>query len=296
MTARMLEFGQEILQDVLFRAGERTDLSGTNTSDYLDVAKVFVQRAYYDVLSYAPWPWALKDPPGVLSLVPKVTGTATCTQTSTSVTLGAVIATTMAGRWFEIDEKQIPYRISAHTAGSATLTLDAAYAETSVTSGAYSIYKDEYELNTYCLRIWKAWDRNDRTRQLDIITDAEMAQLYPDRSRGTYPRKLALVRGNKVRISPWPETDYMTIEYEYTEKPSADFTFDETANTDTPIVPLVDRHVIADAALVMLYNVKNDTRAGDLVQMVGQKLALMQNIYVPIGKVRLYVRRGQGVW
>ncbi len=54
---RYLETGSLILQDVLFRAGERTDLTGPLVSDYLDVAKSFVQRSYHDLLSSAPWPW-----------------------------------------------------------------------------------------------------------------------------------------------------------------------------------------------------------------------------------------------
>lgn len=293
---RYFETGSLILQDVLFRAGERTDLTGPLVSDYLDIAKSFVQRAYHDILSAAPWPWGLTDPPGVLSLVAKVTGTCDVTLGSTSVTLSAVLAPSMVGRWLEIDNEQIPYRISAHTSGTTAVTLDAAYTGSTATGVSYTIYKDEYTLSTDCLRIWRAWNRNDPSQVVDIVTESELQERFPNRIRGTYPTIACLIRGSKLRISPWPETQPITIEYEYTAKPIVDLTFDGVTATDTPLVPIVDRQIISDSALVMLYNNKNDGRAADVAQLVGTKIGMMMNIYLPIGKVRFYVKKGQGLW
>ena len=90
-------YGQDILTDVLFRGGERQDLTGS-VSDYLAATKRYIMRAYYDILGDYPWPTALADPPGVISTIAKVTGTATCTEGSASVTLSATVADSLTGR------------------------------------------------------------------------------------------------------------------------------------------------------------------------------------------------------
>jgi len=291
-----LQYGCDILKDVLFRAGELSAVSGTSVSDYLGQTKVFVQRAYNEVLEYAPWPWALKDPPGVLSLTEKATGSAVFTHASTAVTLCASDDTSRTGYWIWLDDEEIPYRIASHAAGYTSVTIDAEYTSATASAGAYSIFKDEYEVASDCLRVWRAWLRDDPNHVIDVITEGEMSSLYPGRNVGTYPRKVALIRGTKLRISPWPDTTPLTLEYEYTRKPSSDLTFDNNATTDVPIVPLLDRPLIADIALGLLYHTKNDPRAAEIMGLVQGKFAAMLNIYLPVGKTRLYIRPGQGIW
>jgi len=290
------QYGQDILQDVLHRAGEPITLSGAGASDYINQAKKYVQRAYYDILAYAPWPWALKDPPGILDVLKKKTNTATCTNGSTSVTLGTSISASVAGWWFEVDGEVVPYRIASHTGGTTAVTLDATYKEASVTLGACSIYKDEYDLASGCLKIWRAWNRNNPQEIVEIIYPNEMHNRFPFRSHSSISiARMTVVRDNKVRIKPWPEEDDITIEYEYTEKPTTDLAFDG-GSSDIPVLPLNDRHLIADAALVMLYNEKNDQRASEIASLVSTKLNMMIRTYIAVGKARMYVRPGQGVW
>lgn len=288
--------GQDILQVVLMTAGEKTALTGV-TSDYLTIAKGFIQRSYYDILEYAPWPWALKDPPGILTVMAKKTNTATVTNGSTTVTLGTSIAESVAGWWFQIDDEATPYRITAHTAGTTGLTLDSSYTETNGAGLTCKIYKDEYELATHCLKVWWAWNRNDPNNPIEVINPREMHDRYTSRDRpGTDVRIMSIVKEDKARVIPYPETNDITIEYEYVEKPASELTFDGVANTDTPVVPVSDRHVIADAATALLMEIKNDPRAGDMAGMVTSKLKLMENTWVAPGKIRFYVKRGQGVW
>lgn len=289
------QYGQDILQDILWRAGEPNVLTGA-TSDYLTVAKQYIQRAYNDLLGYAPWPWALKHPPGVLSVLAKKTNTATIAQDATSVTLGTSIATSVAEWWLIVDSELIPYRIVAHTAGTTALTLDAAYQETAQTAGACTIFKDEYDLASDCHKIWTAWDRNNPTNTIMIVQRGELFDRNPSRYvTGSIVTEMAVIGDNLVRITPTPETNDITIEYNYTVKPASDLTFDE-ASGDTPLVPLVDRHVIADAALVLLMLDKNDQRAGETAQMVQNKLDMMFTTYCTQGKFRRYVKSGQGIW
>lgn len=291
------ETGQDILIDVLQRGGERTALTGGNTSDYLIPCKRYVQRAYEDILAFAPWPWALKNPPGILNISAKKTNTATITSGSTSVTLGTSISTSVSGWWLLIDAEQVPYRITAHTAGTTSVTIDATYKEDSVSAGACSIFKDEYSLADDCLKLWRAWDRNNPYREIDIIQRGEMSQTRPNRYvSSSVTLTMSVIRDNMVRITPFPLTDDLTVEYEYSVKPAQDFTFDEDTDTDIPILPLVDRHVIADSALVLLYIEKNDNRTNEMSQIALAKLQLMFNTYCIIGKYRRYVPRGKGIW
>ena len=72
------QYGKDILKDVLFRGGEKDDLIAGST-DYLETAKKYIMRSYYDMISEYPFPSSLSNPPGVINTVGKVTGTATST-------------------------------------------------------------------------------------------------------------------------------------------------------------------------------------------------------------------------
>ncbi len=297
MADRYLQTGQLILQDVLGRCNEPTALTGNDVSDYLNDTKALVQRVYYDILEYAPWPWALKDPPGVLTVYAKVTGSATVTKDNAAVTLGATIATSKTGWWFQVDGQQVPYRIVTHTAGTAAITLDAPYNEANGAAVACTLFKDEYALAADCMKIWFAWNRNRPTDRIDIIGRGEMQDRFVTRYHsGPTTRVISVIKGNKVRIRPWPETDNITLEYDYTAQPGADFTFDGQAATDTPVIPLHDRHVLSDAAAVQLMLMKNDPRAQETMNLMNGKLQNMVATYLPAPKQRAYPRRGQGMW
>ena len=293
MPLTYFKYGADILQDVLFRGGELTALTGT-TSEYLTRCKGYVQRAYHDIVIAAPWPWALKDPPGTLDIVAKQTNTATATQGSNAVTLGTTISSTVAGYWFEIDGKQVPYRITEHSGTS--VTLDATYKETDESAGACTIYKDEYSLADDCWKIWRAWDRNNPHRIIDIIQQGEMHEMFTSRAvSSTDTFKMALIKEDKVRITPWPSEDDITIEYEYTEKIDTDLSFDSDTTNDVPVIPINDRHILSDAALVLLMVDKNDQRAQSIGSLVEAKFQRMINTYISVGKFRKYVKPGQGI-
>lgn len=289
------KYGQDILQDVLRRCGEKPDLTGV-TSDYLTRTKGYIQRSYHDFIIAAPWPWALADPPGTLNIEAKKTDTAACTQDSTSVTLGTAIDDSVEGWWFEIDSEQVPYRITSHTGGTASVTLDAGYKEDSVSAGACTIYKDEYSLSSGCWKLWRAWDRNNPNRPIDIIQQGEMHDRFTNRAiSASDVLRISLIKEDKIRIAPWPVTNNITLEYEYTAKITDDLTFDETSS-DELIIPTQDRHVVSDMAAILLMIDKNDQRYVDIAQIVATKYNQMIQTYIAVGEFRRYVKRGQGVW
>ncbi len=284
MTAsRILQYGGQIVQDVLFRCGEVTDLTGT-TSDYLAQAKRYVQTSYYDLLAYAPWPWVMKDPPGVLNVAAETTGTCEVTHDSTTVTLAAVDATTRLGWWFKVDGNEAVYRITAHTAGTAAVTLDATFKEDSDDDAAYHIFKDEYAIASDVLKIWRASNRNDPYETINIVSPETHHQIWPRRYEPSSvtgaTREMSLIRSGKVRITPYPESDDITLEYEYAVKPTADLTWDSNTTTDLLLVPLEFSSVVSDAATMLLMIDKNDIRVTEVGQMFTTHLQLMEDIYL----------------
>jgi hypothetical protein len=294
MALTYYKYGADILEDVLFRSGELTATTGV-TSDYRDAAKRYIQRRYHDLVIAQPWPWALSSTPGTLDIVADQTNTATCTQDSTTVTLDTIIATSVAGYWFEIDSEQVPYRISSHTAGTGDLVLDANYKEDSVSSGACRIYKDEYDLASDCWKIWRAWDRNNPHVIIDIIQTGEMHDVHTSRrtsSSNTY--LLSVIRDGVARITPWPETDDITVEYEYTAKIDNDLSF-SSDSSDVPVIPDVDRAILSDLATADVMFDKNDPKAENMLQLGAIKYQQMINTYITVGRVRKYVREGQSI-
>jgi hypothetical protein len=273
-------YGQNILQDALFRAGESVALSGS-TSPYLDAAKRYLWRAYTDFLKVYPWTYAIKYPPGVLDTVAEVTGTATCTKGSTTVTLGATVAASLAGRKFYIDTEKVPYRIASHTGGTDAVTLDATYKEDSVSGGAYTVFQDELALGTDVLRIWDAWHRNNPAKHFSIRDRHNMNRLWPNRLVSTTvgPNIMAVIADKRVRIRPWTE-EAETIEYDYTPVPAElDYA---GSTTDTPIIPEEDRHILADMTLYYLFVDKSEPRANQILKDIQVNLTNLISIREPV--------------
>lgn len=284
-----LTFGKDILEAILFRAGEETD----SNSDYFAQSKKYVIRAIADVHKAAPFPFALKDPPGIISLVAKVTGTVNSIA-GTTWTLAATIATSQAGKKIILDSEQIPYRITAHTAGTAVVTVDATYAET-VTAGAFTIFQDEYALATDSLRPWYGWFRNRPNETIDFISGQEGNFMWPSRMRYTVKSTYtaSIVHGNKVRIIPWTE-EAATIEYQYSFRPTAlDFT--GAGAGDTPAIPQDDLWVAADRALYYLSLDKKDPRADAYFLSSEDGIENMVMKLIGQQKPRFIPRRGSGL-
>jgi len=292
--------GQDIVIDVLGRAGElrgntRTFANAAN-SDYFEAAKEYVLRIYRDFLADAPWPFALKDPPGLLALKGEVSGQGSATNGSTTVTLDATIATSMAGRKFKMDVEGVIYRISAHTAGTTILTLDTAYLEETY-AGNYTIFQDEYELASDCIQPWDFWPRGESLNRVDFMGIGEMRRRFLFRGHmSTDIHRISIIRNSfppKVRVTPWT-TDDQTLEYEYTYMPSVlDWS---GGSTDTPIIPAHDRHVLADGALSLLQEDKEEIdRAMLSATRFTTKLLQMKKTYIQaqIRPRMVPARRGQ---
>lgn len=267
-------FGLDIANDAFER-------SGINDSAVTDKMKRFVNRAYFDILKEAPWTWALKDPPGIINTLAEVEDSLTATEGSATATITVNSAVTdFSGRKIWLVANQVPYRIITHS--GLTLTLDATWKEASVSAGDCIIFQDEYSLASDCARPWSFRGRNS---QLPIrFTGAiEMHAQYDQETYGSHVIDISLIQQKKIRIKPWIK-ESVTLEYLYVEeKDPLDFT--GAGAGDTPVLPLWDRAILADRALLyQLYDWvdKEPAYAARIQSLEGQiqdQLANMKAFY-----------------
>ena len=288
--------GLDIAHAALLDAGEAASITGK----YGDDAKRAVRNAYWSVLAHARWPWAMSPTPNVITTYAAQTVTVSSISTAT-VTLSATIATTMAGRKFYLDANQSVYRISAHTAGTATLTLDATYVE-SITTGTGMIFQDEYAIPATCLRIWDPlWPRGWQWDPITLLDKPLFEQRY---GRGAWGFGSGLVEHaceihpaaysagakgvtRQIRFAPWSE-DALNIEHDYTMFHDLDFS--GSGEVDTPKVPREHRAVIAHFAASALLLGKDDDKSTTYAQLGAGKLAEMKDQYIPSLGGRVYAQ------
>lgn len=137
--------------NALFRAGELVD----GTSSYDSKALEYMNQIYrailaggneFDLELGSPWSWARSVQPGTIVLQPKVNVVANLTNGSSTVTLSAGVSPSMTGQWFKVVGRSEIFRITAHTSGASSLTIDTAYTEETGTNLSSEIHIIEYDL------------------------------------------------------------------------------------------------------------------------------------------------------
>lgn len=257
----------DILDDILFRCGEATD----GTSDFNAHAISALNRAYRAMWMGGgefvkgmnePWLWLKKDPPGTLILEPVYeTGTVSVTNNNASITFSATIATSRANWFFKVDNHPDIFRISAHTAGTDTATLDSVYTGDTDTGATYQLMKLEYELASDVLRVIAPMRVRSTQYEIDGVELPALEREWPlHLAEPGVPEVFAPVTETKVRFNRYggqSSTELIRVEYDYLRKPTSELADDSTE----PLVPLQHRQVLADIALVYLLIAKADDKA-----------------------------------
>lgn len=290
-----MKTGLDILQAALLDAGESTSTTG----DYGDDGKRAVRDAYWSVLSYARWPWAMATAPNVIA-VPAAKRVTVSSISGTTMTLSANLTPSVTLYKVYLESNQALYRISGHVNNTATITLDAAYVE-SETTGSAMIFKDEYSLPTNVLRVWDPmWPRGWYDNPIPLIDKPLFEARY---GRGAWAFGSGIIEAaceihpqgfdsasdnmvRQVRFAPWSE-EALNIEHDYTVFHDLDFSGNE--GTDTPRVPREHRSIIAKLAASLLLLNKDDSKAKDYAAMGEGKLRSMVDQYIPSQSGRLYV-------
>ena len=279
-------YGLDILEDALFRAGE-----DTTDSDYLAAAKDYVNRAYYQFLSVAPWPFAKQYPPGVIDTLAEETGTASISNGSTTITFDTGPDESMTDRKIYFDSDNTMYRITAHSSGETGATIDATLKETTKASASYTIFQDEYDLASDCMVPLRFWFRNNPERK--IVRESDNTMFGRTHRSGLRPSRWAYINDSKVRFNFWTE-DAKTIEYDYTYAPGF-LDFAGTGSGDTPIIPLQHRPLLSDWALALLLKDKDDTRAKETIGDLNVAVRLLIYQYAPLMQPTFKPSRGNRI-
>lgn len=293
----------DLMADILFRGGEATN----GTSDFDAEALRLLNRAYREMYmggsAFAAdvqenWLWLKKDPPGVLILDQVVNaGTVSVTKNSATATLSVSPAASMAGRFFRVEGQPDVFRVSAHTAGTDTLTLDSIYTQTTNATASYSLMKLEYTLASDVLRVIAPMRcQHDSKTEVEGVALLQLEQDWPlQHVESGVPTLFAPVGETKVRFNRYgsgdPSGDFIRLEYDYLARPS-DLINDAGS---IPVVPAQWRHILCDMALTYLYTSKNDDRVmavgsaakAGLMAMALENKQKLQSMSRRFGKIRV---------
>lgn len=110
--------------------------------------KRWINKSQQKILRYREWPFNRGSTPLVVQTVTDyTTGTVATTAASTTVTFSATIAASKAGQYLQTSSSNDWYRITSHTAGTATATLEIAALNTA-TAATYTIRKIFYSTDS----------------------------------------------------------------------------------------------------------------------------------------------------
>lgn len=118
----------------------------SNVQQQTDLVKRSVNVALNRIAEYFEWPFYMVNTGLIVTVAPYTTGTVTAVNGSASIVgVGTTWTSAMVGRKIRIASGQPYYRIKSIDS-TTTLTLTTVFQDTSATTAAYNIYKDEYRL------------------------------------------------------------------------------------------------------------------------------------------------------
>ena len=253
----------DLLRFVLSRADEETDGTSQRLTDAGDAAI----EAWRELTTRYPWLCLRKSPPGaVLTVAPVTTLTLTVLTAGEAVaaTLSATFATSLVGRKIRPSGKAWATRITAHGAGTAALTLDAA-PETVTAGTACTIFQDEYDLaSDLGLFVDGIWTQDGSF--IALKGEEWMKGRYPDPPDQGWPAKyFCRLTRRRARFSTYPSA-VERCEYPYNYEP---------ADPSGAGALAIDGHLrpaFAEMWLALLFQFKSDKREGAAFQRGEQKL------------------------
>ncbi len=278
-----LQYSSDLMEYVLFRAGEKTD----GTSDFDAQALIYINAAYrkiwqgggeFDPSINEDWVWLRGE--GNLILQTKIsTGTISVTNNSASATLSASQATDVAGWFFKVDSYEGIFKVSTHGGATDAVTLDSVYTGDTNATASYKLVKYDYTLATSAIEVLSPMHTAHRNNTM--VTGNRINGLslestpYPYELIAGVPEHFSQIDATTVRFNKYADSDMYRVDYRYKKRPD-DLT---DSGSEEPLVPLRHRHVIGNIALYDIWTDKNDDRADtwSLVAKQGLKAMAVEN-------------------
>ena len=269
----MLRTTDELIENALFEAGEKTD----GTSQFQNRMMPWINRAYRNVWmggnefvqqANPKWKWLRFQ--NHLLLDPAVKGECTTLNGSVNVTLDDPPAVSFVGRHFRVEGHPDIFFVKTHQAGTTAVTLDSVY--TGTTGGfKYRAMKLDYDLAIDVLSVTSPMTMSRLPyRVIGISTDL-LSERWPLRSlSGGPPHEFALLSRNTVRFSHYGlemdatytgDLDWIRVEYTYMQRP------DDLAGgaNEEPLVPEHFRSILSDMVAYWIMFKKSDERRTELI-------------------------------
>ena len=243
---------EEIRSDILDRSGATAE---ANTADFLATTGTQIIRAYHEIANHHPFLWLRADPPAVIATIAPITlGTVIATLDSDAITFSSAPVPSVAGRKILFGGVNEFYRIATHVAGNAAAVLDTPFNGTTNLTATYTVFQDEYALDTDVRHIVGMIVAEDGTRIEQKPEDWILDNFPFPPDPVSPPRYFARIGEQRIRFEGYPDRA-RRIEYSHTIIPP------DLVTGVTPIIPRNFRYVIADGGLFWLYLVRNDNRA-----------------------------------
>lgn len=284
MAVQLVDF-QDIYESVL----EELKIPSTDTTALARVKRNINAVYVNEVAPFKNWPW-LRKRKDIVHAQYYNTGTLNITNGSTSVTASATIAASKANYFLSVEGYEEIFVISAHTAGSASITLSSAFTGTTNTAASYKIWTDRVNLPTDARETvsihhdFKSYPMKGRGAQkLDELmrVDPKLEDRpeyystddYFDPSSGDAETETDRYR--QVRVYPSIYNEDTTLHVTYIQE------VDELdADGDEPVMPIEDRIVLVYGALKSSWaRERNPEMSADNERKFKEKLALMAGRY-----------------
>lgn len=276
-----LQYSSEILDYMLQRAGETT----TGNSKFEARALIFLNRAYrsladggleFDNRKIRDW-WWLYTQSNIILQPAYTTGTVSVTQNSTGITLSATVATSRAGWYFKVDGWPDVFKVSAHTAGTAAMTLDSVYTGDTNATATYKLFDVEYDLPADFARLYAPLRAHQGgPHEVYSLSLREFNEQFPISQIQTgIPDRFTFMDSNTLRFNRYiaADDDYVRLDVPY----MATVTDLTDSGSEEPLVPARYRHVLADLGTYFLMFDKEDPKTEGMLAQAKSGLKAMQN-------------------
>lgn len=217
---------------------------GIDDTDVEDVVEQALNDILQEICQSHNFSWLYGDS-SFITAAPYETGTVTATEGSTTITgSGTTFTSAMAGRKFRCEDAT--YEISAYVS-TTEITLSKNYAGAGGAGLTYKIYQNEYSLASDVEDVLSMRQENNpqklKKRGIEFLD-----KYYPQRNSFGYPSMYAIIGYDssdymKVEVYPIPN-QARNIYYRYKLRVT-----EMSADSDTPIIPLRYRWVMAKGAL-----------------------------------------------
>ena len=286
----------DLVDDVLFRAGEIKTAASDSGSDYYTAVLRYLNRAYQAIWTGGgellpdiseQWWWLKKYGNGVLTLLPVFdNGTVTVTNNDANINFSGIPTRSSSNisleDWhFKVDNHADVFRIDNHTIAGTPAFLDSVYTGESDTAASFRAFKIDYALASDVMELDSpmfAFQGGLKGNRIEILAEETLREKWPmEQINPGCPHNFSLIALNAalrtVRFSHYggtSDTELIRIDYSYLARPS-----DLTDAATEPAMPREHRKLLADWALVFVLQDKEDSRVAETVELASRGLKAM---------------------